>query len=100
MVVVVVRRCRLLLLINHTPDMTELLNMARDIDRTFLIEPVLLLRFVQQLREQRVVHITNRNNKALLLRPLPHRNRDGSFRNTPRLPPPASVVVEPNLRHV
>lgn len=77
MVVLVVDRR--LLLINQTLNGAELLDLAGNDDRTVVIETVLLLGFLQQLHEERVVDVNHRNHEPLLLLALAHHHRHTPF---------------------
>lgn len=79
MVVVVLVVDRRLLLINQTLNGAELLDLAGNDDRTVVIETVLLLGFLQQLQEERVVDVNHRNHKPLLLLALAHHHRHTPF---------------------
>nr|GMC62891.1 uncharacterized protein LOC114761440 [Ipomoea batatas] len=61
--------------------MAKLLHVAGDINRTVVLESVLLLGVFQKLQEQRVVDVDDRDYETLLLFPLAHHNRQASFRN-------------------
>nr|AFP55593.1 hypothetical protein [Rosa rugosa] len=79
MVVVLLIVDRRLLLINQALNGEELLHVARDSDRTVVVETVLLLGFLQQLNEERVVDVNHRNHKPLLLLALAHYHRHTPF---------------------
>lgn len=60
------------LFVDHPPDLAEVLNVAGDGDGPLLVEAVLLLRLLEQPREQRVVQVLYRHHEPLLLLlPLP-----------------------------
>lgn len=61
--------------VNHALNVPELLHMARDGDGALLIEPVLLLGFLQELNEERVVEVKHRHHEPLLL--FSHAHLDG-----------------------
>lgn len=82
MVVVVMRG----VLVDYTLDMAKLLHVAGDINRTVVLESVLLLGVFQKLQEQRVVDVDDGDYEALLLLlPLAHHNRQASFRYAPQI---------------
>ena len=61
--------------VNHALDGAELFHVAGNGDRAFLIEPVFLFSFFEQLHEQWVVEVYHRDHKPLLLLSLA--NQDG-----------------------
>lgn len=63
---VVVEDCWLLF-INNALDGAKLLHLARDGDGALVIESVLLLRFLQEVHEERVVDVDDRDHKPLTL---------------------------------
>nr|GLL20010.1 uncharacterized protein LOC114761440 [Ipomoea trifida] len=65
--------------------MAKLLHVAGDINRTVVLESVLLLGVFQKLQEQRVVDVDDRDYETLLLLPLAHHNRQASFRYAPQI---------------
>nr|GMC66900.1 uncharacterized protein LOC114761440 [Ipomoea batatas] len=66
--------------------MAKLLHVAGDINRTVVLESVLLLGVFQKLQEQRVVDVDDGDYEALLLLlPLAHHNRQASFRYAPQI---------------
>lgn len=66
MVMMVVEDCWRLF-INHALNGAELLHLARDGDGAVVIESVLLLRFLQEVHEERVVDVDDRDHKPLTL---------------------------------
>lgn len=101
--VVVGLRRRRSFMVNHATNMAKLVNRAGDVDRTGVIESVLVLSFLEKTREQGVVHVHHRNNKAPLLLRWAHRDRYASLGNGLHLPPTTAavvVVVEMYVRHV
>ena len=76
MMVVVVVKMWWILLINDALDGAELLHLARDGDGAFVIKTVLFLRFLQELHEERMVDVDDRDDKPLtLLLPLTDQDR-------------------------
>lgn len=71
MMVVVV----MVVFIDHPLNIAKLLDMARDGDGAFMIETILFLRFLQELHEQGVGDIDERDHKPLLLLALTHQDR-------------------------
>lgn len=67
--------------IDHPLNITKLLDMARNGNRSFLIEPVLILGYLQQLHKQRVVNINHRNHEPLLLFTLTYHDSQTPFRD-------------------
>lgn len=57
--------------VDHALHIPELVNVARDVDGSLLVEPILVLRLSQQVHEQRVVHVGHRDHEPLLLLSLP-----------------------------
>lgn len=80
MVVVVVVVVRLVL-VNHALNLAELLHVARDGNGAFLIKPIFFLSLLQQLHEEWMVDVYNRDNNPLLLLPLTHHNSQATLRN-------------------
>lgn len=70
--VVVVMVVEGLLLINHALNGTELLNLTRNGDGSFLVESIFFLGFLQQVHEEWVVDVDHRDHKPLLLFSLSH----------------------------
>lgn len=68
-------------LINQALNRAEVLHVARNGDGAFLVEPVFLFSFFQQLHEQWVVHVHHRDHKPLLLLPLPYQDGQTPFWN-------------------
>ncbi|CAH9140843.1 unnamed protein product [Cuscuta epithymum] len=95
-VMVVVRR----LLIDQSLDLAKLLHVAGDVDRAVVVEPVLLLRLLQQLPEQRVVEVVDGDDEALLLLRLPHHDRQTPPRYILQIVLPAVPPMEVNLENV
>ncbi|CAJ1974454.1 unnamed protein product [Sphenostylis stenocarpa] len=60
-------------------DGAKVFHVAWNGDGAFLLEPVFLFSFFQQLHEQWMVHVHNRDHKPLLLFPLPHQDRQTPF---------------------
>ena len=58
--------------INHSLNVSKLLNMARDCDCPLLIKTILLLRLLQELHEEWVIEVQHRHHKSLLLLSLPN----------------------------
>lgn len=79
-------------------DGAEVLDVARDGDGAFLLEPVFIFSFFQQLHEQWVVHVHDRNHKPLLLLPLPYQDRQTPFRHVLRVL--LLLVVKVEVRNV
>ncbi|KAF7146875.1 hypothetical protein RHSIM_Rhsim03G0213600 [Rhododendron simsii] len=80
-VVVVVVVGVLLISVNHALDMAELLDVARNVNGTLVIKPILFLGFLQQLNKEWVVDVYDRDYNPLLLLPLPHHNSQTALRN-------------------
>lgn len=81
-----------LLRIDHTLNISKLLHVARYGDSSLLIKPILLFRFLQQLHEERVIEICNRDYESLLLLPLADVDRQTPFRNISHLLLPMLMV--------
>lgn len=65
-----------ILLINDALDGAELLHVARDCDGALVIKSVLFLRLLQELHEERMVDVDDRDDKPLtLLLPLTDQDR-------------------------
>ena len=62
-------------------NVPELLHMARDADGALLIETVLLLGFLQELNEERVVEVNHRHHEPLLLFSQTNLDRQTPLRN-------------------
>lgn len=58
--------------INHTPNVTKLVDTAGNGDWAFVIKPVLFLGLFEQLHEERVIEVNDGNHKSLLFFPLPN----------------------------
>lgn len=58
--------------INHTPNVTKLLDMAGNGDWAFVIKPILFLGLFQQLHEERVIEVNHGHHKSLFFFPLPN----------------------------
>lgn len=71
----------LLIFVNHALNMAELLDLARNVNGSLVIEPILFLGFLQQLHKERVVDVYDRDYNPLLLLPLPHHNSQTALRN-------------------
>jgi len=96
-VVVVVEAC---LSVDDALDGAEVLDVARDGDGAFLVEPVFVFSFLEQLHEQWVVHVHDRDHKPLLLLPLPHQHRETPFWNVLQVLLLLVVVVEVEVWNV
>lgn len=73
-VVVVVVLVVVIVLINQSLYMAKLLNVARNIDGSLVIKPILFLRFLQQLHKQRMIDVNHGDYDPLLLLSLTHHN--------------------------
>ncbi|BAT78892.1 hypothetical protein VIGAN_02164700 [Vigna angularis var. angularis] len=100
MVVVVVVVVEAFLPVDDALDGTEVLDVARDGDGAFLLEPVFVFGFLQQLHEQWVVHVHDRDNKPLLLLPLPYQHRQTPFWNVLQVLLLLVVVRKVEVRNV
>lgn len=80
-------------LINYTLDMTKLLNVTGNINRTIMIETVLFLGFLQQLHKQRMIDIDHRYDESLLLLALTNHNRQTTLGYIPILFLPATASI-------
>ncbi|XP_054798492.1 uncharacterized protein LOC129303297 [Prosopis cineraria] len=80
-VVVVVRVVVSVFLVDDALDGAELLHVAGNSDRTFLIEAIFFFGLLQELQEERVVDVDHRNHEPLLLLSLTHQYRETTFRN-------------------
>lgn len=71
----------LLIFVNHALNMAELLDLARNVNGSLVIETILFLGFLQQLHKEWVVDVYDRDYNPLLLLPLPHHNSQTALRN-------------------
>ncbi|PON81205.1 hypothetical protein TorRG33x02_229450 [Trema orientale] len=67
MMIIIMMLVKRSLLINDSLNGSELIHVARNGDRALLIESVLFLGFLEELHEERVVDVDNRNNEPLSL---------------------------------
>lgn len=67
--------------VDHPLNITKLLDMARNGNRSFLIEPILILGYLQQLHKQWVVNINHWNHEPLLLFALTNHDSQTPFRD-------------------
>ena len=81
-------------------DGAEVLDVAWDGDGAFLLEPVFIFSFFQQLHEQWVLHVHHRDHKSLLLLPLPHQDRQTPFWDVLQVLLLLVVVVKVEVRNV
>lgn len=79
--------------IDHALNGAKLLHVARNSDRTFVIESVLFLGLLQQLHEERVVDVDHWNHKPLLILLLANHHRHTPFRDVFQLLAVLVVVV-------
>lgn len=54
------------IMMNNALKCTEIINRARNWDRTFLIEAIFIFSVLQELHEQRMIDINDRNHEPLL----------------------------------
>lgn len=85
MVVAVVAMVVGLLLVNHALHIAKLLHMAWDGDGSFLLKPILLFCLLQQLHEERMIEVNDRDDEPLLLLPLSHQHCKTALRDVPPL---------------
>lgn len=98
MVVVVV--VEVFLPVDDALDGAEVLDVARDGDGAFLLEAVFVFGFLEQLHEQWVVHVHDRDDKPLLLLPLAYQDRQTPFWNVLEVLLLLVVVVKVEVRNV
>lgn len=79
--------------VHHALNSAKLLHVARNSDRTFVIESVLFLGLLQQLHEERVVDVDHWNHKPLLILPLANHHCHTPFRDVFQLLAVLVVVV-------
>lgn len=84
MMVVVVVMMRIFA-INQALDGAKLLHVARDGEGTFLIEPIFFFSLLQQVHEERVIEIDDRDHKPLLLLSLTHQHSQAAFGDVLRI---------------
>lgn len=56
-----------MIVMNYALESTEVVDRARDGDRSFLVEAILVFGLLQEPSEQRMVNINDRNHEPLLL---------------------------------
>lgn len=66
-VVIMIMMVKRILLINDSLNGSELVHVARNGYGAFLIKSILFLSFLEELHEERVVDVDNRNNEPLSL---------------------------------
>lgn len=66
-------------LVNHIMNVTKFIQLAWNIDGSFMIKSILFLSLLQQLHKQWVIYVDNRDYDPLLLLSLTHHDRQAPF---------------------
>lgn len=85
---------------NHALNMAKFFNMTRNINWTFVIKSIFFRCFIQQLQEQGMVDITDRDNKPMLLFSLTYHNCKTPFWYIFQFFLPMMIMMKVNVRHM